>query len=111
MDYLRRACRLLGENAADVMSYHVYADRVDLVIDHGIKGGPKYSVLLTDLPAALPEPDALLPEPEALLPEADATDSARDLAGERGLDLREIKGTGHDGRILVRDVRDAMGGE
>jgi len=71
-----------------------------LVICHGIKGNPKYRVPLSDLPA---------PEPEG--PEPEATDSARELADEHGLDLREIKGTGHDGRILVRDVRDAMGGE
>jgi len=102
MDYLQRACRLLGENAADVMSYRVYADRIALVVDRGIKGGPKFTVLLTDLPEPLPEPD---------VPQPNATDAARALAADRGLDLRSIAGTGAGERVLVRDVRAVMGGE
>lgn len=35
----------------------------------------------------------------------DATDEARDLAVEHGIDLREVEGTGHEGRITVADVR------
>jgi len=100
MDYLKRACDLLGEDAANVVNFRIEGDEAVLVICHGIKGNPKYRVPLGDLPALEPEG----PEPEA-------TDSARELAGEYELDLREIKGTGHDGRILVRDVRGAMGGE
>jgi len=98
MDYLQRACALLGENVTDVVSHRVYADHIALVVDHGIKGSPKHIVLLTDLP-----------EPQAPVP--DATDSARALAERHDLDLREIAGTGAEGRILVRDVRAVMGGE
>jgi len=100
MDYLQRVCDLLGENIDDVVNHRVEGDEFVLVVCHGIKGNPKYRVPLSDLPA--PVPDGSGPE---------ATDSARELADEYGLDLREIKGTGHDGRILVRDVRAAMGGE
>lgn len=34
----------------------------------------------------------------------DATDAARSLAAERGVDLSEVKGTGADGRITKDDV-------
>lgn len=37
----------------------------------------------------------------------DATDAARKLAEECGLDLQAIEGTGKDGRIVLADVRQA----
>lgn len=40
--------------------------------------------------------------------EVDATDSARQLARDNDVDLREIEGTGEDGRILKGDVQDAI---
>lgn len=40
-------------------------------------------------------------------PVPDATPDARQEAGEAGLDLREIPGTGSGGRITVGDVRKA----
>ncbi len=100
MSYLKRVCDLLGENIDDVVNYRVEGDEVVLVVCHGIRGNPKYRIPLSDLPELEPEG----PEPEV-------TDSARELADEYGLDLLEITGTGHDGRVLVRDVRNAMGGE
>jgi e3 binding domain len=39
----------------------------------------------------------------------DATDAARELAEELGVDLGEVEGSGADGRITVRDVREASG--
>ena len=36
--------------------------------------------------------------------ELDATDSARELAAERGIDLADVKGSGKDGRITRSDV-------
>lgn len=39
--------------------------------------------------------------------EPDATDAARELAEEEGVDLASVKGTGADGRITVSDVKAA----
>jgi len=39
--------------------------------------------------------------------EPDATDAARRKAEEMGLDLSQVEGTGADGRILLRDVKQA----
>ena len=44
-------------------------------------------------------------EPKA---EFDATDTARELAAEAGIDLAGIKGTGKEGRILKSDVQKAI---
>ena len=96
-DYLKRACAALDEDPAAVLSYRVYAERIALVVDHGIRGCPKFSVPLSALPAPDPQPDVPDPVP-------DATDAARDLAAVRGLDLRTLKGTGAGGRILKADV-------
>jgi pyruvate/2-oxoglutarate dehydrogenase complex dihydrolipoamide acyltransferase (E2) component len=41
----------------------------------------------------------------------DATEAAVTLAGEHGLDLAQIKGTGAGGRITVGDVRSAVPAE
>lgn len=38
----------------------------------------------------------------------EATEGARDLAEEAGVDLRVVKGTGEDGRITKGDVRAAI---
>ena len=37
--------------------------------------------------------------------EVEATDEARELAAEHGLDLATVAGSGKDGRVLVGDVR------
>lgn len=37
--------------------------------------------------------------------EVDATDAARELAEEHGIDLAEVGGTGADGRIVIGDIR------
>jgi len=51
------------------------------------------------------------PTPEdASEPEIDATPGAVKLAEEKGLDLHYITGTGRDGRITAKDVREAMSG-
>lgn len=54
-----------------------------------------------------PEPDETAVE--ELTDEIDfedfATDDARALAAEHGIDLLDVEGTGKDGRILVRDVK------
>jgi pyruvate/2-oxoglutarate dehydrogenase complex dihydrolipoamide acyltransferase (E2) component len=41
----------------------------------------------------------------------DATDEARELALEHGIDLAALEGSGQDGRVLVGDVEDAVDGE
>lgn len=37
-------------------------------------------------------------------PETKATDAARELAAEHGIDLDDVEGTGDDGRVLKGDV-------
>lgn len=44
----------------------------------------------------------LIPVQHAM--EADATDEARTLAAEHGIDLHDVTGTGKDGRIIKADV-------
>jgi len=101
-EMLERVCAHLNEDPENVTSYRVYGDRVVLVVDHGIHGPHKYSVPLGELSDIVED----VPEEEAV----DATDAARKLAEEYNLDLRTISGSGKDGRILIRDVRDALGG-
>jgi pyruvate/2-oxoglutarate dehydrogenase complex dihydrolipoamide acyltransferase (E2) component len=36
----------------------------------------------------------------------DATDSARELATQEGVNLRDVEGTGADGRVTKGDVED-----
>jgi pyruvate/2-oxoglutarate dehydrogenase complex dihydrolipoamide acyltransferase (E2) component len=44
-------------------------------------------------------------EIEEIAPDAPvATEAAMALAAEHGVDLREVEGTGEDGRVLVADV-------
>jgi len=99
-EMLERVCAHLNEDPENVTSYRVYGDRVVLVVDHGIHGPRKYSVPLEDLPELPPE----------YPPDLDATEAAWLLAAEHGVDLRTISGSGKDGRILTRNVRDALGG-
>lgn len=42
---------------------------------------------------------------EDVADEIDATDAARELADEHGIDLAEVEGTGADGRIVIGDIR------
>ena len=56
----------------------------------------------------MPEPSD---EPGVVPSQADATERARVLADERGVDLSRVKGTGSGGRITARDVRNYVPGE
>jgi len=47
-------------------------------------------------------------EAESAAIEIDATDTARELAAEAGIDLASIDGTGKEGRILKSDVQKAI---
>lgn len=63
-------------------------------------------------PAAGPPAEAPVAEVAAEAPEApakiEATDTARALAEEHGIDLATLEGTGKDGRILKSDVEKAI---
>jgi len=52
--------------------------------------------------------EAEAPVATAEAPEIDATDTARALADEAGIDLATIEGTGKEGRILKSDVQKAI---
>ena len=110
-DVVSLACAALGLDAGRVVSSRVYPDRVGLVVDNGIAGCPKYSVPLSDLVQPEPEPEqAPKPKPWTpgrFAPQPNATAAAIREAGERGLDLFGIKGTGTDGRITLGDVKRA----
>jgi len=41
----------------------------------------------------------------------DATDAAREIAEEKGVDLSALAGSGEDGRVLLSDVEDANSDE
>jgi 2-oxoglutarate dehydrogenase E2 component (dihydrolipoamide succinyltransferase) len=65
---------------------------------------------------AVPETPAAAPHkaPAPAVPPADApraTPAVRRLADAEGVDLREVRGSGHQGRILRRDVLEARGQE
>lgn len=49
------------------------------------------------------------PPPDAV--EVDATDAARALAAEHGIDLAAVEGSGENGRVLVSDVRAMIAAE
>jgi pyruvate dehydrogenase E2 component (dihydrolipoamide acetyltransferase) len=52
--------------------------------------------------------ERLLDHPLVTPLEVDATDSARELAEEHGIDLNGIDGSGEDGRVLKSDVEAAL---
>ena len=60
---LVRACQYLDVKEGAVLSFKVYEAEgyITLVIDNGIKGCPKYTIPLDELPD-LPEPDAVKAE-------------------------------------------------
>lgn len=47
-------------------------------------------------------------EPVEVADEVLATDAARELAGAEGVDLRQVVGSGVDGRVVVADVREEI---
>ena len=54
------------------------------------------------------EEPAAAEEAEEEVVEISATDAARELAEEHGLELSEVEGTGQDGRVLKSDVEAAV---
>ena len=129
MDLLQAACAHLGITVDQVLSHGTYEDHVAVVVDRGIKGCPKYLVALADLghSASLDiaeEAPAMAPvEPASIIAEraldsfrdvpvvevaSDATEAARRLAEEAGVELTWVEGTGSGGRITKRDVQRAV---
>ncbi len=70
------------------------------------------SVVEEAAPAAPPEPAATLPRPSSAADgngEASVTPLARRVAGQMGVDLNQVTGTGERGRIGLADVESAAG--
>lgn len=61
---LALACARVDAEPDQVMSYRIYDEVIALVIDRGIKGGPKYILSLRELINTPEEPKAIEPEPE-----------------------------------------------
>ena len=57
-----------------------------------------------EAPGAKTGEEANVPADSTPGTDAEATDEARELAAERGLDLSEIEGSGKDGRVTKKDV-------
>jgi pyruvate dehydrogenase E2 component (dihydrolipoamide acetyltransferase) len=66
------------------------------------------SDLSRNLPAAPSRHELKYPSGPSKSEGFDATDSARELASEAGLDLSSVQGTGADGRITKGDVEKAL---
>jgi pyruvate/2-oxoglutarate dehydrogenase complex dihydrolipoamide acyltransferase (E2) component len=92
-ELIRLACDLLDVDTEDVLSSKVYDDQVVFVVRQGYK-------------FFIPRDDLAIPEPVEVI----ATTEARAYAKMHGVDLSTIQGSGRGGRILVRDVREAING-
>lgn len=101
--FLKRAYRVRRGSVIDV-----HPDDVKR-----LEGNGKF--IVTPKPSAAVASSAPAPTPEPLAAEVvnigdiDATDGAVDLAVEHGIDLTTIKGTGANGRIVLRDVKAVIG--
>jgi len=68
----------------------------------------KKAVEPVEVEAPVVEAESAVVVPAEAPAEVDATDTARSLAEENGIDLATIKGTGKEGRILKSDVAKAI---
>ena len=94
MDQLAEiACDLLGIDSADVIKLRLTDDDVVLVVRQGQQH-------------YIPRAELVIPEPAEVI----ATTEAQAVAKQHGVDLSTVQGTGHGGRILVRDVKEATNG-
>lgn len=102
-------CNYFNVSPDQILKYREEGESVVIILDLGIMGCPKHTVLLADLLAvAEVETDEELVEGQSEEQEADsweATDAARKLAERAGINLASIEGTGKDGRIIESDVR------
>jgi pyruvate/2-oxoglutarate dehydrogenase complex dihydrolipoamide acyltransferase (E2) component len=97
------ACDLLDIDQDDVIKGRLTADSVVVIV----RQGHKYVVPRSELVIPEPEiPEPTIPEPVEII----ATTEARAYAKMHGVDLSTVKGTGRGGRILVRDVKEAING-
>ena len=57
-EHLKKACKLLGVEVAQVLSWKEYPenDEIVLVVDHGIAGGKKYRLSLSSMKHEEPKP-------------------------------------------------------
>jgi pyruvate dehydrogenase E2 component (dihydrolipoamide acetyltransferase) len=68
---------------------------------------PSETVTEREQPAATVAPAAAAPAPRAAGEHVKASPLARRIAGERGVDLAQIAGTGPEGRVIAEDVEKA----
>ncbi len=72
------------------------------------EGGNQVAPAAVYVPETEEIPDAFLADVSSEDEEINATQSAVELADAEGIDLKTIKGTGADGRIILNDVRKAV---
>ena len=106
-DWVTVAAQYYGVDTGQIVGARDYGEYVNILVDMGIKGTPKYTVSKSDLlefstqeqaAEAYLYPDAITED----VPELDATRGAVDLAKREGVDLSELN-TGD--RITVYDVK------
>jgi len=93
---LEAALEGLGVKADEVLASGVYADHITVILIKGNK-------LRWPPPESAP-PDAALPVPE-LPPDVMASDEARRIAADLGVDLKEVEPHRESGKISPKDVR------
>lgn len=103
---LAAACAHVDCTLEQVLGHHIYEDYITLVVDRGIAGGPKYTVMLADLELPEAKGDTIMRGVPAIAQagEVDITANALRLAEEHGIKLASVAGTGKAGRILKKDV-------
>jgi pyruvate/2-oxoglutarate dehydrogenase complex dihydrolipoamide acyltransferase (E2) component len=102
--FLKRAYRVSRGSVIDV-----HPDDVKRLEGNGkFIHTPKQSAAVLSS-APVPKPEPLAAAAVVSIGDIDATDGAVDLAVEHGIDLTTIKGTGANGRIVLRDVKAVLG--
>jgi cold shock CspA family protein len=95
---LAKASTTLGQSVND-LSYRV--------MDLGTAGFLGVGGRDARIIVKIPETARISPEDKSITKELNATDAARQMAQELGVNLRQVQGSGAEGRITVKDVQSA----